>query len=201
MKLLFAALLLAVSTAWAAPQDPGAECRFHLECTNQNDHFSLDFRSKTNDCSDDNTQAVFKKGDQSVTLDLPQNWYFFTDHITKTQPAVCADKSDRPFAAYRVGKHRALLFVKSSGRPSYDNVTVVLLDTAQGKVLDHKDIGSTRNNFVAVLKSGRGFKVRIIRDSLSFHKLVTCDCDAPFVDDWMQVGVKGDKIFSYWRKK
>lgn len=67
--------------------------------------------------------------------------------------------------------------------------------------MDVVELGETKNQYVAVLKTKDGFKTRIIRDSLSFHKEVTCDCDAPFVDDWKLVSIVGNKIKTDWMTK
>ena len=107
-------------------------------------------------------------------------------------------KEINDFSAYSITSHKAIFFIKASGRPGHNFVLAVLLDTDTGTILDQKRLGRSRNNYVAVLKHKRGFKVRIIRDSLSFHKQVSCDCDAPFVDDWMEINIKGNKILSGW---
>lgn len=176
-------------------------CQFNLNCENGGKQFTIEFKSKSNDCSADDAEGNFKYGKLTKKLDIKPDWYVFTDHVSKTQVSICHNDKNIPFTAYSITPDKALLFVKSSGRPGYDKVNAILLNTLYGDVLDKKVLGSTKNNFVAVLRSKNGLKLRLIRDSLSFNRLVTCDCDAPFVDDWMQVDVKGEKIQSAWMTK
>ena len=177
------------------------KCGFTLRCENDGKKFSIAFKSASGDCNEDDMSVSFTAGDSTQKLALKTDQYFYTDHISKTQPSICQGEGQvNRFAAYSIGGNRALLFLRSSGRPGYDHVLTVLLDLQAGKVLDVKDLGPSKSDFVAVLKTEKGFKVRIVRDSLSFHKDVTCDCDAPFVDDWLEVSV-ADKIHTDWLVK
>ena len=196
--ILVALLLLLVPFSASAKEN----CNFLLQCELEGQKFSIDFSSPSGDCAEDDMTALFKTSAGNHGLKIPPNWYSFTNHIAKSQPSICKDTSlPNEFAAYAAGKQRALLFLKASGRPGYDNVMAILLDTEKGDVLDHKILGNSKNNYVAVLKHKNGFKLRLIRDSLSFHKEVNCDCDAPYVDDWLQVSISRDKIQSGWLLK
>lgn len=184
--------------------DPKLECEFTLKCKNQSEEFSLEFKSPSKDCFEDDGELTLINGaSKSQKLSLKPDFYYYTPHIGKNLASICqsSEEGRDPFTAFPLGSHRVLLFIKSSGRPSYDSVNALVLDTKSGKVVDFKRLGSSRNNFIAVLKHPKGFKLRLIRDSLSFHKEVTCDCDAPFVDDWIVVSVKKDKIQQQWDKK
>lgn len=176
------------------------KCVFNLECENGGKKFSVLFKSPSGDCTEDDMEVTFSAGGKARDLGLKSDWYFYTDHISKTQPSICKDKKElNAFSAYSVNVDEVLFFIKTTGRPGHDKVLAVLLDSKLGKLMDSKVLGRTRNDSVAVLSStGGGFKTRIIRDSLSFHKDVTCDCDAPFVDDWMNVSITNGKIDSRW---
>jgi len=176
------------------------KCVFTVKCSNESQKFSLEFKSPTSDCTNDDMEVGFKSKRANRKLEMKKAWYFFTTHISKNPSSICKsdDKQGVPLAIYTAGKGRALAFLKTSGRPGLDRVNYILLNTKTGTVLDMGDLGSTKNSFVAVLKTAQGFKLRIVRDSLSFHDQVTCDCDAPFVDDWMQVSIKDDKVLYAW---
>lgn len=177
------------------------KCAFSLACTNNGKSFSLDFKSVSGECTEDDMEATYSAAGQSTKLGIDGDWYFFTAHISKTQDSLCKDQQSGPFAAYAAGKDRMLLFIKSSGRPGFDLVKAVLLDTQKGLVIDKSTVGRTKNEYLAILKTKRGFKLRLIRDSLALTKLVTCDCDAAVVDDWNEVTIRNNKIASSWMKK
>jgi hypothetical protein len=185
-----------------AKADDKEKCQFKLDCSVNGEDFSIEFKSPSQDCTADDMEVFLNANGNTKKLDIKPDWYFYTSHISKTQSSVCKSPSQSdPFAAYSVGKNKVLFFVKASGRPDFDNVMAILLDPSSQKVLDTKVLGSSRNHFIAVLKTKRGFKTRVVRDSLSFHKEVTCDCDAPFVDDWMEVTVTKNKINAVWMVK
>jgi hypothetical protein len=177
------------------------KCQFTLDCNSDGEAFSISFKSPTNDCSEDNMEALFTTATLSKKLDLSKNWYFYTNHISKTPSSVCKDRSMVDgFTAYRSAKNRVLFFIKSSGRPGYDRVAAFLLDPKTGAVLDSVELGTSKNKYIGVFSNKTGFKTRLIRDSLSLDHQVTCDCDAAFIDDWMQITVVKDKIKKSWLK-
>lgn len=174
-------------------------CEFKLLCSGVGLPFTIHFKSPSGDCTEDDMDVILERDGVGKNLPLKKDWYMHTDHISKTQPSVCkAEGQSNDFAAYAADDRHILLFAKSSGRPGYDQVNALLLDAKSGALSDYKRLGASRNNYVAVLKHQRGFKVRIIRDSLSFHQQVSCDCDAPFVDDWMEISFSKGKIKTNW---
>lgn len=197
MKLLLG--LAVLLTSYMVQAENVEQCQFQLSCVSGLKTFALNFKSKSGDCTEDDMGGTFEIDGRSKSLEMKPNWYFYTDHISKNLNSVCKDpKQLNPFAAYAVTKDQVLLFVKASGRPTFDRVLAILFDTNLEEVLDTQELGKTRNQSIAVLKNGKGFKTRIIRDSLSFPSEVTCDCDAAFVDDWMNVSVKKGKISASW---
>lgn len=189
-------MLIHVITSVAFSADP---CDFKLKCKNNGKEFFLTFKSASGDCTEDDMELFAEFNQTSEKIDFKKEWYAFTDNVSKTQTSLCKDATGyREFAAYSVGKNLALLFVKSSGRPGYDKVNAILFDTSSQKVVDSKMIGLSKNSFVAVLKHNSGFKVRIVRNSISPIKEVNCDCDAMYVDDWMFVSVAKGKLAADW---
>ncbi len=206
MFLIFRLILLVTGIAFFSLNSFAAnetnQCVFSLNCENGGTKFSLKFKSPTNDCTNDDMQISYEKSKKSQNLGLPKAWYMYTPHIAKIQNSICksTEKGDLDFAAYSVNPTQAMFFVKKSNRPGLDQVVAVLMNSKNGKVLDTKLLGTSKNQYVAVLKSGKGFKTRIVNDALSFHDEVACDCDAPFVDDWLQVSVNNNKIETEWMK-
>jgi hypothetical protein len=203
---LFLSLILILSCQRSSAEENKSSkksdegCEFTLACENGGKKFSLTFKSVAGECTEDDMKLSFESEGKSHDLGIKPDWYDFTDHISKTQESICS-QGLHAFTAYSLDSKTAILFVKENNRPGYDLVTVILLDTQNEKTLDTKKLGETRNNYIAVLKTKNGFKVRIVRDSLSFHKEVMCDCDAPFVDDWMGVQMTKDhKIKADWLK-
>ncbi|MCX6117882.1 MAG: hypothetical protein NT027_10085 [Proteobacteria bacterium] len=198
MKELFFAFLILGS----APCFSEEKCQFTLNCKSDKETFNLSFESPTKDCSEDNMEVFFTKDTVSKKLDLSKNWYLYTKHVSKGLNSVCNDSSRiEGFTAFRSAENRVLFFIKHSGRPSYDKVNAFLLDSKSGTVIDSMELGTTKNNYVAVFSHKNGFKARLIRDSLSLDNQVNCDCDAAFIDDWMQITVVKDKIKKSWIKK
>ncbi len=179
------------------------KCVYSLKCLDEGRGFSLEFKSPTKDCTNDDMEIFYKTKALTRKLELKKAWYYFTGHIMKAQNSICKldDKQTLPSAIYEAGKNRVIAFLRTSGRPGFDRVHYVLLNTKVGAVVETGDLGSTKNSFVPVIKSLGGYKLRIIRNSLSFSDQVACACDAGFVDDWMQVTVKDDKVSFDWAEK
>lgn len=197
------ALLLAASFAPSALAEVGnkTNCSFVLNCQHESARFDLAFHSESGDCPEDDMSIRYTNPNSqlSQTLALPKDWYFFTSHISKTQKSLCKlSSSGAETTAYAVDKDHVMLFVKSSGRPGYDLVHVALLKSKTGELVDFKTLGQSKNQYIAVLRGKMGYDIRIIRDSKSFHQAVNCDCDAPFVDDWMQIYVRKGKLMTSW---
>lgn len=191
MRVLLVLSLLVVSATCRAE----ANCGFSLSRKVSNNAFAIRFKSVTNDCNNDDMEATFTAGSQSKKVSIAQSWYYFTPHIAKDLDPVCKDKAGvQLFSAYKVANSKVLFFIKRSGRPGCDNLVVFLLNPKSRAILDALTLGPSRNVFVPVLPDKNAFKTRVIRDSMSFHNEVTCDCDASFVDDWMVVEVINDKI-------
>jgi hypothetical protein len=200
VALAIVSFLLVTHLARAQDKD---KCVYTLKCVGEAKSFSLEFKSPTKDCTNDDMEIFYKTKTLTRKLDLKKAWYYFTGHIMKAQNSICRsdDKQAAPSAIYDAGKERAIAFLRTSGRPGFDRVHYVLLNTKVGAVIETGDLGSTKNSFVPVLKSPTGYKLRIIRNSLSFSDQVACACDAGFIDDWMQVTVKDDKVSFDWMEK
>jgi len=180
-------------------------CHFYLECSPPGqDKFSIELKSVSGDCSEDDMEVYLNKKNQKLKMNIKPELFYYTDHISKTQPSICKGKDKKgkaklwSFAAYMVSKNEALFFIKSNGRPGYDNVNAMLMNVISGQVVDWKTLGGSKNSFILVLKSKNGFKLRIVNNSLSLAGKTFCDCDAAVVDAWLEILVKKGKIITRW---
>lgn len=181
-------LLLLITSAHA--ETPKSKCSFSAKCTLDKKEFELKFNSPSEDCTEDDMELVFQSGRFAQKFNIPKNWYTGLPHIAEGGAPVCGD-----MPAFQTGKNQILVFVKSSGRPSYDKVEALLIDTDKGALLDHKVLGQSKNEAIAIIPTKTGYKVQIVREYL---KNVKCDCDASFVDDWLEVTVQKKKIANRW---
>ena len=179
--------------AMAQPGTQGnEECNFKLECKVGSRGFSFDFKSKSGACPEEDMQATLTRKGTVKTLKLPPGWYSPIWNLTNLQ-SVCQGSDaheTKAASAYPVSETQILLFLKSDNRPGYDDVAAALFDIDKTEILDFKILGPTKNHYVAILRSGDGFKLAVARPL----KDVNCDCDAAFAEYWIKVGVKNNKI-------
>lgn len=97
--------------------------QFQLGCSVGTKTFSIGFHSKSGDFAEDDMEAILKVDGRAQNLGIQPSWFLYTDHIAKNLQSVCKDPTQaNPFAAYQVGKDQVLFFIKTSGRPGYDQV-------------------------------------------------------------------------------
>ncbi|MCY1017361.1 hypothetical protein [Pyxidicoccus sp. MSG2] len=184
----------------AAPA-PADNCDFKLECQLGAHAFSVGFDSESGECVEDDMRAFVETSGGKVELPLEKAWYRSISNLADGE-SIChltgARGPDSAVSAFAVDEHRALVFFTQDGRPGYDSVGVVLIDTATGKVLDVKQrLGQSKDSMVAILKTPRGYKLQLVRESLS---VVRCDCSAAFADDWMSIEVVNGRIRARWMR-
>ncbi|MBZ4422983.1 hypothetical protein [Myxococcus sp. RHSTA-1-4] len=189
---------LAADAAEPAPPD----CDFRLECQLGAHAFSVRFDSASGECTEDDMRAFVETpaGGRSE-LPLEPDWYGSISNLADGE-SICrrsgAVVPNSEVSAFAVDARRALVFFTKDDRPGYEHVGVALIDAATGKVLDVKQsLGASKDDSVAILKTPRGFKLRLIREYL---KVVRCDCSAAFADDWLSVEVVNGRIRARWMK-
>jgi hypothetical protein len=178
-------------------QDPG--CDFRLSCRLGKHEFSMFFDSASGECPEDDMRVFVETPKGKTELALAPAWYRHISNVTRAE-SICqlGDSPDRlssGVTAFAVDAQRALVFFTRDGRPFYHHVGVALLDVATGKVLDvQQSLGQSKEDLVAVFKTPRGYKLRLIRE----HLQVQCDCTAAVADDWMGVEVVNGKLRARW---
>ncbi|WP_163997787.1 hypothetical protein [Pyxidicoccus caerfyrddinensis] len=192
-----------VTGAFAAhASEPAAsDCDFRLECRLGARAFSVGFDSASGECVEDDMRAFVETSGGKTDVPLEKAWYRSISNLADGA-SICrvagAGVPVSEVSAFAVDDHRALVFFTQDGRPGYDSVGVVLIDAATGKVLDVKQrLGQSKDSTVAILKTPRGYKLQLVRESLS---VVRCDCSAAFADDWMSVEVVNGRIRARWMR-
>lgn len=182
-----------------ASEPANPDCDFRLECQAGAKAFSVGFDSASGECTEDDMRVFVETSGGKADVALEKAWYRPISNLADGE-SVCrlagTSGLNSGVSAFAVDGQRVLVFFTQDGRPGYDSVGVLLVDAAKGKVLDVKQrLGQSKDSMVAVLKTPRGYKLRLIREHLT---VVHCDCSAAFADDWMSVDVVNGRIRARW---
>lgn len=185
-----AAFLLALTFAaeWKPAPHWTDACHFADHAVTAN------FESRSGDpLEDDMTVTLTRDDGVAVVLPLGRSLYE-PRGLLQTVKNRCSE-----MAAVEMGADRVLLLLSSNGRPTWDTLVAVLLDTAALTVLDVKtNIGAikTQDRVIVLRRAGAAaLDVRLIRESLPD---AGCDCEAADIEDWRRVEIAGDRIRSAW---
>ena len=196
----FVGSLLVLSQSRAATPAPVAaatqeNCGFTIMCPADGLNFSLTAKSKSNDCTEDDMEFFFKSGagKREEKFKLPSDWYFDVRNVG-TERSTCTGTNEE-YPVFKLDSSHALLFLRSTGRPGYDFVQAVVMNYKTGQISDQKKLGQSMRVFTGLVKTKSGYKLPLVRD---FIKGMTCDCDAGFVEGWMDVSVVSGKIKTIW---
>jgi hypothetical protein len=103
---------------------------------------------------------------------------------------------------FKLNDNKVLLWLSRNNRPDWDELSLVLIDLKNQKVLDIKeDIGPIKNvgenQKLSIRKKGNGYEVRLQRDWL---KNTGTDSAENSIEDWMYIQIIKDKIMNKWSK-
>jgi hypothetical protein len=187
-KLLFSSILLFSSlSAMAHPK-----CDFSLKCKTGKSQFNITFNSPSSDCTFDDT--VVKMNDKKLLV--PGDWYFDVQNVGP-EKGICSYGPDNDYPIFALGNDQALMFLKSSGRPGFDVIAAVLLDLKQNAVMDYKKLDRSVRNSFGPVKTKIGFKLPLVKSHI---KGMRCDCDAAYIEGWMEVTAEKGKLQTSWLK-
>lgn len=172
------------------PAQTSQKCNFEVTCEN---NFKLEFKSKSGDCSEDDTSIVFSNLTSSVNLSIKTAWFSEMANVGNN-PSQCKSTNFTSYPIFLI-KDRALLFLRQNGRPGWDIIVAVLLDSKNGKIVDQLEVGRYMRSTFGIIKTHKGFKMQMVNASL---KEMNCDCDAAFVEKWMEVRIEKNKLFKAW---
>ena len=183
------------ATAAATPAAVQNNCGFTITCPADGMNFTLKLASKSNDCTEDDMEVSFKSGEgkREEKFKLWSDWYFDVRNVGTERSTCTGGKEEYP--VFKLDASHALLFLRSSGRPGYDFVNAVVMNYKTGEISDQKKLGQSMRVFTGLVKTAKGFKLPLVRD---FIKGMTCDCDAGFVEGWMNISVVSGKIKTTW---
>jgi hypothetical protein len=182
-------LLIAASSLTAG------KCAFQMKCDQGKGPVVIEFKSVAGDCTEDDMQVAVTAHGKSGVIALTPAWYSPIVHVLKTKTDCKED--DEAVTGFFLNETQLLIFITESGRPNYDNVVAALVDVKARTLVDHLDLGKSKETLIPILKTANGFKLRIVRDMIPD---VQCDCSAAFTDDWMEVVVKKGKLTTAWMK-
>lgn len=155
-RLIGIVLLWLSSIAPLAAEDDPADWR--LECRVGERTFVLNFDSESDDVlADDMRVSLSIDGAASQSLPLAAAWYrpLQSRH---TGTSVCAGSD-----AFAIGRDRVVVLLTADRRPGLDTLAAVLVDLANGTVLDAKDDLAELADH-AVLRPGRhSLRIQVVR--------------------------------------
>ncbi len=156
-------LFLAAFTISAAPFANAGDDRFKSQwseaCQNAKPPFSLDFKSRSGDPTED---------DMTVTL----RWSSSSPLVLPVRPALYvkanfvgnSENLCRSVGAFRLPSGHILLLIPRDGRPSTDVLVGVVVNAARGSVVQVVgDVGSYSDG-VMVISEPTGYRLLLLRD-------------------------------------
>jgi hypothetical protein len=177
--------------SFIASAQTSTKCDFTIKC----DNFSLEFKSPTGDCTEDDTNVSRVVDGQKEKFPIEAAWFYDVLNVSNPKSS-CSSSTYGSYPAFDVGAAK-LIFVRKNGRPGHDLILALLVDTKTGAFLHQLDLGAYMRNTLGILKSKRGFRLRVVS---GFIKEMNCDCDAALEESWLEVRVHNNKITKHWIK-
>jgi hypothetical protein len=169
------------------------QCDFTIQCQFPKQTFLIIFHSPSQDCTNDDQEIYLQSNGKKSKLQLPKAWYFDIDNVGN-QPSI--GKSGYPeYPLFPLEGAQVLIILRSSSRPKFDNVAAAILDISRAKVLDYQILGASEKASTGVLVNGEKYKIQLVKEYL---KEVRCDCDASYVEGWMEFQITNGKIQKHW---
>lgn len=194
--LLGLAMLTQAYAAWAGA-DPAADAQAHCKLGQQ--AFSVTFHSVSGDVTNDDMQVILSlPHGHPVKLAAPPAWYHTTGLTSSGVPNLCDS-----IVATQIDPQHVLLWLASDNRPGFDRMSLLLVDVSDGHALDRKltfaDIKSVDDGgtHLTLRRNHAGVDVRLVREELAD---TNDDSAYNFIEDWMHVDVRGDRIDATWLK-
>jgi hypothetical protein len=190
--LVTATLLLASLSTAATEVRPAAHwtdtCQFGEHTVTAN------FESQSGDAFEDDLVVTLTRDDGlELRLPIPPSLY------KPRHPLLNVRNRCEEATAVDAGGQRVLLLLSSDGRPGWDTLDAVLIDTGAMQMIDAKfNIGPIKgeDDVLVLRRDGpMSFSVRLVREMLHDSG---CDCAAAAIEDWRTISVVDDRIRSAW---
>jgi len=158
--------------------------------------FKLNFSSLSGDPTEDDMTVKFISSQGNKIIPVQKALYSKRSVVSDVNN-ICND-----IGGFKLNDNKVLLWLSRNNRPDWDELSLVLIDLNNQKVLDIKeDIGPIKdvggNQKLAIRKKGNGYEVRLQRDWL---KNTGTDSAENSIEDWMYIQVINDKIMNKWSK-
>jgi hypothetical protein len=177
--------------SFIASAQTNTKCDFTIKCEN----FNLEFKSPTGDCTEDDTIVTKVVNGQKEKFPIETGWFYDVSNVSNLK-SKCSSSTYDSYPAFDVGAAK-LIFVRKNGRPGHDRILAILVDAKTGTFLHQLDLGTYMRNTLGILKSKRGFRLRIVS---GFIKEMNCDCDAAQEESWLEVRVHNNQLSKHWIK-
>lgn len=182
-------LALVLLFAFAALGQSDPDPNFHERC----DGFAVSFASKSGDAYSDDMTVTISFGEKELQVPIDLDLYLPRGPLTKI-PNRCSE-----LTAIDIGADRVLLLFAKTGRPQFDGLVAVLLDTKQQRIVDveHK-FGDIRTEKLIVRRAAPdAIDVRLIYEQLADAQ---CDCADAAIEEWQRISATNDKLTGKWMK-
>lgn len=185
---MLAAVLAAATLAFPPAADWTAHCRIGAATV------ELRFTSRSGEWDNDDMQVEAKVGD-AKPLRVPLGLALYEPFGTLENVANRCDRA----VGLDAGAGRLLVFVAQNARPTFDELSLILLATDPPAVLDVIDDAGTIKHAVSetivARAAGEGaYEVRIVREVLP----KACDCEGAYIEDWKRIEVSGARLRVAW---
>lgn len=189
-------MLTQAYTAWA-DSEPSTDLQAHCKLGQQT--FSLNIHSESGDVTNDDMQVVLTlPNGRSVKLAVSPAWYHSVGLTSSGVPNLCDT-----VVVTAVDRQRVLLWLAPDNRPSFEKLSLLLVDLSDGRVLDRKlafaDIKTVDEDdaHLTLRRDHNDVDVRLVREVL-----VNTNDDSAYnyIEDWMHVSARGNRIEATWLK-
>ena len=190
---MLATATLLLASLWAAT-DARPAARWTDTCHFGEHTVTANFESQSGDAFEDDLVVTLTRDDGiELRLPIPPSLYKPRSPLHNVTNR-CVEAT-----AVDAGEQRVLLLLSNDGRPSWDTLDAVLIDTGAMRMIDAKfNVGPIKgeDDVLVLRRDGPvSFAVRLVREMLPDSG---CDCADAAIEDWRTISVVDDKIRSAW---
>lgn len=196
MILHFVLITLVLSFPLSAQSDDYFLSEWKASCDCDGVTFKLSFSSPSADPFEDDmiVKLISSKG-QEVTVPVQKALYIKRSVVSDVKNFCDV------IGGFKLNNNRILLWLSHDNRPDWDQLSLVLIDLTELKVIDIKeDIGPIKSiggQRLAIRKKDNGFEVRLEREKM---ENTGADSAENSIEDWMFIQIINDKIINKWSR-
>lgn len=174
----------------------------NIHCNWNSKSFVLDFKSKSNDVSNDDMVLILTTTTgKKVKLNIPLAWYHSEQMTAYKVNSLCPNLI---VTSSRVPNH-VLLWLAKDNRPDFDKLCLILMNIKTGQVLDQKinvapiksieSDGQENTTHLTLKKNGNGVAIRLVREVL---EQTNDDSAYNDIEDWMEITIQNAHLKNTW---